>query len=115
MALWQSLSEYSYSLTRCNKKDISPLVPQQKSAKFKHIIGDHADIYTNGSWITDRVSCTMVPASITGPYHLNQVASIYTVKEYAVILVLSFMLQNSIKSAIICTDSLSSLHAMGSL
>lgn len=114
-APWQSLPEYNFSLTKFNKKDTSPLVLQQEFAELKHSFGDHAEIYTDGSRTADGVSCAMVSTTVTRSHRLNQAASIYTAELYAIILALNFILQSCIKSAVIYTDSLSSLRAMSSL
>lgn len=114
-APWQSQPKYNYSLTKYNKRDTSPLVLQQEFGELKCSFGEHVEIYTDGSRTANAVSCAMVSATVTRSHRLNQVASIFTAEVYAIILALNFILQTGVKSGVIYTDSLSSLHAMSSL
>jgi ribonuclease HI len=75
---------------------------------------DHTHIFTDGSVIQGSTGCSFVFDSRRFIFHLHPLCSIYTAEIYALNRALLHLRHLSPGRLLLCTDSLSSLHALSS-
>ena len=81
-----------------------------------HCTYDHCDfIYTDGSKTENAVGCAALMGSSSLKEHLPSASSIYTAELRAIVLAFKLIAKSHKEHFVICTDSLSSLMAIGHL
>lgn len=112
---WQPAVTCDTSLLKFNKRESPAVEIQQEFELLKDSFGDHIEIYTDASKTSSAVSCAMVSGTYTKSHCLSSVLSIFSAEMYAIVVALNHVLQMSIPSSVIYTDSLSSVHAICNL
>lgn len=93
-----SLYGNSLHSTTCHTPKMTNAVSQgqQEFENVKESFGSHVEFCMNGFWTASSVSCLMVTGLVIRSHCLNNTMTILTA--------LSYMLQNCIRSSIICTN-----------
>jgi hypothetical protein len=105
---------FDFSRTKYGKIAISAEVSQRHFAEVASKYPDHTHVFTDGSVILVSTGCSFVFDSRPFVFHLHLFCSIFTVELYALYRALRHLRNLSPGGFLLCTYSLSSLHAMSS-
>ena len=103
-----------WSLTKYNKRAISPQALQQEFFSLREIYKDYTEFYTDGSKSWSFVGCAVYSAAFTKALQIDSVASIFTAELYGILLAVEHIIDKNIMKAILFVDSQSVLLAISS-
>ena len=112
---WKDVSPDIHFLFDCPKKGMIMADVQAKFAEFKHNHSDFTFIYTDGSRREGRTGAAFTLNDINVSRRLSDHHSVYTAELIAIYSAVGHIKQRQIFRSVICTDSISSLHAIAAI
>ena len=95
-----------------NKNNLPPEALRSLFAFIKCDLGDHVEIYTDGSKVGEAVGCAAVCGSSVKDIRLPKQCNIFTAELYAIRQALDIIRRSNKSSFVVYSDSLSSLQAI---
>jgi hypothetical protein len=103
---------FDFSLTKCGKSTIPAELFRRHFAEVTSKYPDQTHIFTDVSVIQVSTGCSFVFDSLSFIFHLHPFCTIFTAELYALYRALLHLRHWSPGRFLLCTDSLSSLHAL---
>lgn len=115
VAPWDEVPIFcDWSLTKYNKRAISPQALQQEFQSLQDTYRDYTEFYTDGSKSSSFVGCAVYSGAFTKALRMDSMASIFSAEIYGVSLAIEHIMSNNILKAILFVDSQSVIQALSS-